>query len=86
MGTTWVIILLSVAAVGLFVLGMSLTLIFKGHHIKSEISENEHMQARGIKCAVQQMREEERGGGDCTPGLPDCPPTGCAGCETGTHG
>ena len=36
---TWlIIILLAILAVGLFVLAMSLTLIFKGHHIDSEIS------------------------------------------------
>ena len=86
MSTTILIILLSVAAVGLFVLGMSLTLIFKGHHIKSEISENEHMQERGIKCAVQQMREEERDGKECGDGIAACPPAGCAGCETATRG
>ena len=35
---TWlIIILLAILAVGLFVLAMSLTLIFKGHHIDSEI-------------------------------------------------
>lgn len=39
---TWlIIILLAILAVGLFVLAMSLTLIFKGHHIDSEISTNE---------------------------------------------
>ena len=41
---TWlIIILLAILAVGLFVLAMSLTLIFKGHHIDSEISTNENM-------------------------------------------
>lgn len=51
------VILISIAAVGVFVLGMSLTLIFKGHNIDSEISTNRHMQERGIKCAVQESRE-----------------------------
>ena len=50
---TWAIVLLcSAAAVGLFVLGMSLTLMIKGHHIDSEISTNKNMQRLGIKCAV----------------------------------
>ena len=52
---TWlIIILLAILAVGLFVLAMSLTLIFKGHHIDSEISTNENMRKLGIKCAVQE--------------------------------
>ena len=55
---TWlIIILLAILAVGLFVLAMSLTLIFKGHHIDSEISTNENMRKLGIKCAVQETRE-----------------------------
>ena len=49
-----VIVLISIGAVGFFVLAMSLTLIFKGHHINSEISTNPHMQKMGIKCAVQE--------------------------------
>lgn len=54
----WLIVIgIAVVAVGFFVLGMSLTLIFKGHHIDSEISTNKHMQERGIKCAVQETRE-----------------------------
>ncbi len=36
----------------LFVVGMSLTLMIKGHHIDGEISTNRHMRARGITCAV----------------------------------
>lgn len=38
---------------------LSLTQIFKGHPIQSEISTNPHMQARGIKCAMQQEREAQ---------------------------
>lgn len=48
---------ISIVAVGLFVLGMSLTLMIKGHHIDSEISTNKNMQKLGIKCAVQETRE-----------------------------
>lgn len=51
--------LTAIAAVGFFVLAMSLTLIFKGHHIDSEIGTNKHMRQRGIRCASQQIREEE---------------------------
>ena len=42
---TWLILLLcAILAVGLFVLGMSLTLMIKGHNIDSEISTNKNMQ------------------------------------------
>ena len=51
---SWLILLLAaIAAVALFVVGMSLTLMFKGHFIDSEISTNKNMQRLGIKCAVQ---------------------------------
>lgn len=55
---SWIMVVgISIVAVGLFVLGMSLTLMIKGHHIDSEISTNKHMQKLGIKCAVQETRE-----------------------------
>ena len=75
------VVLVTVAAVGFFVLGMSLTLMIKGHHIDSEISTNKEMQRRGIKCAVQETREAD-GTADCAPGspLPGC--TGnCGACD-----
>ena len=56
----WIIVVLcSIGAVGLFVAGLSLTLIFKGHHIDSEISTNKDMQRLGIKCAGQDTREAD---------------------------
>ncbi len=61
----WLIVLLfAIAAVALFVVGMSLTLMIKGHHIESEISTNKNMQRLGIKCAVQESREDS-GQTDC---------------------
>ena len=63
MGTTLTVILIAICAVAFFVLAMSLTLIFKGHHIDSEISTNKDMQRLGIKCAVQESREDT--GTDC---------------------
>lgn len=61
----WLIVLLfSIAAVALFVIGMSLTLMIKGHNIDSEISTNKDMQRLGIKCAVQESREDS-GQTDC---------------------
>ena len=61
----WIIIVLvSILCVGFFVIGLSLTLIFKGHHIDSEISTNKDMQRLGIRCAVQESRDD-LAGGDC---------------------
>lgn len=72
----WLIVILcAVAAVGLFVVGMSLTLMIKGHPIDSEISTNKEMQRRGIKCAVQETREAD-GTARCTEGAPM---PGCSG-------
>ena len=72
-----IVILCAIAAVALFALGLSLTLIFKGHHIQSEISTNPNMQRMGIKCAVQETREDIAAA-DCS----DTPCSGnCAGCD-----
>ena len=54
MSSTLTVILLSLFFVAFFVVAMSLTLIFKGHNIDSEISTNKHMQERGITCAIQE--------------------------------
>lgn len=59
MSTTLVVILISIAVVGFFMLALSLTQIFKGHPIQSEISTNPNMKALGIKCAMQQEREAQ---------------------------
>ena len=46
--TILIVILISIGFVGLFFLGMSLTQIFKGHDIDSEIATNKNMQRLGI--------------------------------------
>ena len=61
--TILLVIGISILGVGLFFLGMSLTQIFKGHDIDSEIATNKNMQRLGIKCAVQESREDT--GTDC---------------------
>lgn len=54
-----IVLLLSIAFVGFFVFGMSLTQMIKGHDIDSEISTNKDMQRLGIKCAVHETREAD---------------------------
>lgn len=65
-------------------IGLSLTLIFKGHNLESEVGDNRHMKKMGIKCTSQQLREEERAlrGEDCG-SLTDCSPDGCGSCGFG---
>ena len=53
-----IVVLVAIAAVAFFVVGLSLTLMIKGHHIESEISTNKNMQRLGIKCVVQETRED----------------------------
>ncbi len=69
MGSIAVIIVATAVAVGFLVLGMSLTLIFKGRHMRSEIGGNPEMQKRGIECTAEWMRRHEQGArGEKTPG------------------
>lgn len=79
----WLIVLIGTAcAVALLVVGMSLTLMIKGHHIDSEISTNKDMQRLGIKCAVQETREAD-GTADCSgagAALPGCSGN-CGACD-----
>ena len=57
--TILVVIVISIVVVGFFMFALSMTQIFKGHPIQSEISTNPHMKERGIKCAMQQEREAQ---------------------------
>ena len=79
MSHTLLVILIAIGAVAFFALALSLTLLVKGHHIQSEISTNPNMQRLGIKCAVQETREDiNREACDDNPSA--C--TGnCAGCD-----
>ena len=79
MSSTLTVIIVAIAAVAFFVLAMSLTLIFKGHHIDSEISTNKDMQRLGIKCAVQETREDI-GQADCSDGDLGCGGN-CSACD-----
>lgn len=89
MNQTLIVILAAMAAVALLVVGMSLTLMIKGHHIDSEIATNKNMQRLGIKCAVQEAREAM--GAACAPPseagaqLPSGCAGNCAACDTVGH-
>lgn len=72
-GSAFTIVLIAaLAAVGLFVVGLSLSLLIRGRHFDGDISTNENMRKLGIKCPVREAREELQG--------EDCPdPEWCSG-------
>ncbi len=78
------VVIVAVAVVAFFVLALSLTLIFKGRHLEMDVGSNREMRKRGIKCASQQIREEERAlraarkEGSVSP--EECSEGGCATC------
>ena len=75
---TWLIVFLfALGAVALFVVGMSLTLMIKGHNIDSEISTNKNMQRLGIKCAVHETREADGSAAAGTTRRTACKPIRC---------
>lgn len=53
-----IVILCAIGAIAFFGIALSITLMVKGHHIESEISTNPNMKKLGIKCAVQETRED----------------------------
>lgn len=59
MSTMLITILIAILAVGLFVLGLSITLIRKGRNLESDVGSNREMRRRGIECASAQIRREE---------------------------
>lgn len=59
MSHLFLIILFSIGAVALFVVGYSITYFFKGRHMQTEVGDNDHMKAMGIPCASQQIRQDE---------------------------
>ncbi len=75
------VFLISVGAVAIFAVGLSITLMIKGHFVDSEIATNKNMQNLGIRCAVQESRTDEQG--------VSCNDVGCsgncAGCEIETE-
>lgn len=60
MTTVFLIIAIAAVCVALLMLGLSITLIRKGHHIQGEVGENDEMKKRGLKCATTEILEEER--------------------------
>lgn len=70
-----VVFAVAVVAVGVFVLGLSITRIRKGRDLESDIGSNRAMRRMGIECASAQIRREEAE----RTGRKDYAPTGCDG-------
>ena len=77
------VFLVAVGVVAFFIFAFSLTQLIKGHQLESDIGDNRHMKERGIKCAAQQLREEEVAAE--RPGkLPGCGDKTCGSCLDAT--
>lgn len=55
--TFWSVAIITLAVVGMFVLALSLTIIFKGRNIRSEVGTNPDMQRLGITCPAKEARD-----------------------------
>ena len=53
------IFLISLAAVALFMLGLSITLIRTGRDLQGDVGSNDEMKKRGLECTSAQIRREE---------------------------
>ncbi len=51
--------LITAGALALLVLGLSITLIRKGHDIEGDVGDNRHMKALGLQCTMQQFTDGE---------------------------
>lgn len=51
--------LVAIAIVAIFILGYSITLFRKGHHIQTDVGCNDDMKRMGLECTSQLMRREE---------------------------
>lgn len=68
--------LIAIFAVALMVIGLSITLIRKGHNIQGDVGDNDEMKARGLRCTVEEMSDHgecpSADGGCCTHCDIDC--------------
>lgn len=67
MSPTLLVIVVAVVAVGLMVLGLSITILRKGRNLQGDVGDNDEMKKRGLKCTSEEFRREEAAlkGTDC---------------------
>ncbi len=66
--------LFAIGALILFVIGLSITLMVKGHNIEGDVGDNRHMKEKGLRCTIEEMSGRD----DCPTGGQEC----CATCST----
>lgn len=67
---------ITLIALVLFVVGLSITLIRKGRDLQGDVGENDQMKARGLECTTRAaLREEAELRGEC---LDQIPELGCS--------
>lgn len=59
METFFITLVIAAVAIASMILGLSITLLRKGHYMQSDIGDNEAMRERGIECAAAQIRRED---------------------------
>lgn len=68
--------LIAIGAVALFIIGLSITLMRKGHNIQTDVGDNDEMRKLGLKCTVEEFGNGEKcpsdDGGCCTHCDTDC--------------
>ncbi len=47
--------LIAIGAVALFVVGISITLMVKGHNIEGDVGDNRAMKDLGLKCTIEEL-------------------------------
>lgn len=57
-----VVFLVAVVAVALMMIGLSITLMRKGHNIQGDVGDNPQMQSLGLECALKDYHH-----GQCAP-------------------
>lgn len=75
--------IIALIAVGLMVLGLSITLIRKGRNMQGDVGDNDDMRDLGLECASAQARKEEAAflGVECDSQLLGCSSGGCGTCS-----
>lgn len=78
------IFLITIVAVALMMLGLSITLLRKGRNLQGDVGENDDMKRMGLECTSAQIRREEAElRGEPMPEDLLCGSGNCSSCNTG---
>lgn len=48
---------IAIGAVALLMVGLSITLMRKGHNIQGDVGENDEMKKLGLRCTIEEMTD-----------------------------